>query len=117
MAKEIQMKKTIFYVLVLSVGLIAGYYLAVIQGQQQPIVANKREMQFQIRTEEYQPSCAELENKKRLSVTTKGSDYFFVVTRKNDFIVFGLNTEGNTPPMTFWWSAELKDALEQACNL
>ncbi|AGF77297.1 hypothetical protein UWK_00719 [Desulfocapsa sulfexigens DSM 10523] len=111
------MKKTILYLLVLSVGITTGYSSAVILRHQHAIVTNKREKQFQIRIEEYQPSCAELENKNKPSVTTKGADYFFVATRKNDFIVFGLNVEGGAPPLTFWWSAELKDALEQACNL
>jgi len=111
------MKKNItLCLLILSSGVFVGYYIGVILGQQQTVLINSREKQFQIRTEEYQPSCTELQNKSRPSIVTKGSDHFLVIARKNDFIVFGLNTKENNPPMTFWWSAELKTALKQSCK-
>ncbi len=104
------------YFLVLSVGVFAGYYSVVILSQQQTVSQNRREKQFQLRTEEYQPSCDELQNKNEPAVTTKGADHFFIITRKDDYIVYGLNTEENAPPVNFWWSADLKSGLEQACD-
>ncbi len=104
------------YFLVLSIGIFAGYYSVGILSQHQTVSQSGREKQFQIRTEEYQPSCDELQNKNEPTVTTKGNDHFFVITREDDYIVFGLNTEGNSPPVNFWWSAKLKSGLQQACE-
>ncbi|GEM_PF-2667326 len=109
-------KNIVLYPLVLLVGIVVGYYSAVIPERQQAVLRNEREKQFHIRTEEFQPSCTQLQNTKIPSIIQKGSDYFLVITRTNDFMVFGLNVDENNPPMTFWWGAELEGALRQACN-
>lgn len=109
-------RNIVLYLVVLLVGIGVGYYSAAILQQPQAVLKNDRERQFHIRTEEYQPSCAELQNTKIPSITRKGSDYFLVLTRTDDFMVFGLNVDEDNLPMTFWWGAELKNALRQACQ-
>ncbi len=110
------MKKIILYFLVLFIGIIAGYSYALTQKQKQTVTVDTRERQFQIRTEEYLPSCSELQRRNGPSLTSKGSDHFLVISRKEDFIVFGVNSEGDRPPISFWWSAGVNDAIKQSCK-
>ncbi len=109
-------KHLLFTFLLLLAGFFVGYYWAVIQEQHRIDREGKRMAQFQVRTEEYEPSCMDLQNENKPTLVTKGSDHFIVIVKRYDFIVLGLNTDADKSPITFWWSADLQNALRQSCG-
>lgn len=104
------------FLLGLLPGLWLGKYWAAFEDLRSTGEWNERRDQFQVRTEGYEPSCAELRNKGAPGIVTRGSDHFIVIVRDHDFIVFGLNAEPGKAPITAWWSAGLAAALRQACG-
>ncbi len=111
------MKKTIsLFILIFCIGVFSGYYWKVLQEGQQITLEDKRNRLLQVRTEEYEPSCTELRNTNKPTLTTRGSDHYIVIVRKTDFFVVGLNSEAGKAPITAWWGAELSNALRQSCE-
>ncbi|MCK5686201.1 hypothetical protein KAJ27_18860 [bacterium] len=107
-------KHLVSYLLIFSIGTLIGYSYKLIQENQQSAIGYERQKQFQIRTEEYEPSCSELKSSKP-RITSKGSDHFIVLAGKKDFVVFGFNKKTNKQPITAWWSADIRNAIKQAC--
>ncbi|MDD5364204.1 MAG: hypothetical protein PHR30_02590 [Gallionellaceae bacterium] len=97
----------------LLAGGAAGYFAATLSSGAPE--RTRLERDFQVRVEEYQPTCAQLSKEGLNGPVRAGSDYLFVRVQPDYFYVIGLRAEPGQPPITAWWGAARQSARAQAC--
>ncbi|MFA5082036.1 MAG: hypothetical protein WC474_05785 [Hydrogenophilaceae bacterium] len=107
------MNKPTLALIALLAGGAAGY-LAATLGDGAP-QRTQLERDFQVRVEEYQPTCAQLAREGLNGPVRAGGDYLFVRAQPDYFYVIGLRAEPGQAPITAWWGAARQSALAQAC--
>ncbi len=107
---------TLATLLILLSGVFIGYFIGLFKSYGGRVEFSKRQEELQIRTELYQPSCADLKEIGMPKIVKKGNDTFVVEVSENYYIVFGFNAEPGKTPVTAWWGASREDALKQACD-
>jgi len=103
-------------ILLMGLGFIGGYFMGIFNSLKEAREWSERQRAFQVRTEAYEPSCDELRKIGRPSVVKRGHDRFVVHVSEDSFVVFGFNAEPGKAPVTAWWGAGRKEALNQACG-
>jgi hypothetical protein len=91
----------------------AGYLVGVLhQAPGEPAAISS---DLQQRTESFQPDCAMLVGAANQPLLIRqGDDYYTALSDGERITVWGLSVQGG--PASAWWSAQLDNALQQACG-
>ena len=100
----------------LAVGFWIGRFYEIVQDKNRYKKTEQEEQQLSERINEYSLSCGELINKGLPVLHKVGKDYIAIIPRNDDYLVLGINVEGEKQPVTTWYGADIKNEIDQICH-
>lgn len=114
------MKKGIILFMLATVLLVLGFWVErfyeIAQDKNWGKKIEQGEQELSERINDYPLTCSELTNKDLPILHKIGKDYIVVIPRNDDYIVFGINAEGEKQPVTTWYGADIKNEIDQVCH-